>query len=212
MKIYSKSALTVLAATVAVVTAACGGSQPGAPASSPAASTASPAGGIPTSTAPTTPATTATASPASSIGAAAVVGRCHTSMLSAKIRLGNPGAGQRYAFLVLTNKSGVTCRVYGYPGMQLIGASGASIATDVVRTSPSPGLVTIIPGAHVYSGLHWTVVPATDETSNPCEPDPSTVHVTPPDETAFLTVAWPGGSVCQHGQIMVTPFKAGTGS
>lgn len=209
MKIHPKSTLTVLAATVAVITAACGGSQPGTPASSPPASTASPTSSAATST----PATTASASPASSSEAAGVagVGRCHTSMLSALVRMSNPGAGQRYAFLVLTNKSGVTCRVYGYPGMQLIGASGASIPTDVVRTSPSPRLVTVVPGAHVYSGLHWTVVPATDETSNPCEPDPSAVRVTPPDETAFLTIAWPGGSVCQHGQIMVTPFKAGTG-
>lgn len=209
MKIHPKSTLTVLAATVAVITAACGGSQPGTPASSPPASTASPTSSAATST----PATTASASPASSSEAAGVagVGRCHTSMLSARVRMSNPGAGQRYAFLVLTNKSGVTCRVYGYPGMQLIGASGASIPTDVVRTSPSPRLVAVVPGAHVYSGLHWTVVPATDETSNPCEPDPGAVRVTPPDETAFLTIAWPGGSVCQHGQIMVTPFKAGTG-
>ncbi len=208
MKIHASGAVTVLAAATALVTAGCGSSGPSTPASSAAATTASPAGAA---TTPATPVTSASAASPSSGAQAHGPGRCHTSMLSAHVRLGSPGAGQRYAFLVLTNSSGVTCRVFGYPGMQLVTSSGASIATNVVRTSPSPQLVTVRPGAHVYSQLHWTVVPASNETSNPCEPTPAAVHVTPPDETAALTTSWPGGSVCQHGRIGVMPFKPGSG-
>ncbi len=204
MRIHARAALTALAATAAIVTAGCGGSGSATPAAS------SPAAASPSGTATATPASGGTtASPVSSSGAQGP-GRCHTSMLSAHVRLGSPGAGQRYAFLVLTNTSSVTCRVFGYPGMQLVTASGGSVPTRVLRTSPSPQLVTVVPGAHVYSLLHWTVIPAGNEAS-PCEPLAAKVHVTPPDETATLTTSWPGGSVCQHGQIFVTAFRPGTG-
>ncbi len=202
MRIHARTALAVLAAAAAIVTAGCGGSGSATPAaSSPAA--ASPSDSA-TSGAPA-------ASPTSSSGPQAQgAGRCHTSMLSAHVRLGSPGAGQRYAFLVLTNTSSLTCRIFGYPGMQLLTASGGNVATKVIRTTPEPRLVTVVPGGHVYSLLHWTVVPAGDEAS-PCEPLATMAHVTPPDETAPLTTAWPGGSVCQHGRIYVTPLRPGTG-
>jgi Domain of unknown function (DUF4232) len=132
-------------------------------------------------------------------------------MLSAHVTMGSPGAGQRYAFLVLTNKSNTTCRVYGFPGMQLLSASGGNIPTKVVRETVTPTLITVAPGKHAYSQLHWTVVPGTGEGS-PCEPDPSKAETTPPDETSSLLTSWPGGSVCQHGQISVQPFKAGSGA
>jgi Domain of unknown function (DUF4232) len=133
-------------------------------------------------------------------------------MLSARVTMGSPGAGQRYAFLVLTNNSGTTCRVYGFPGLQLVNAAGAAVPTRVVRASLSPRLLTVAPGAHVYSLLHWTVVPGTGETGSVCEPNPSGVNTTPPDETTTLSTSWPGGSVCQHGEITVDPFKPGTGA
>jgi Protein of unknown function (DUF4232) len=139
-------------------------------------------------------------------------GRCHTSMLSAVVTLGNPGAGQRYAFLVLTNTSGVPCQVFGYPGMRLANASSQPIVTRVSRVAPTPQLVTLTPGQRAYTLLHWTIVPGSDETPATCEPVPSVLLVTPPDETATLRTSWPGGSVCQHGVIDVTPFKPGTGS
>ncbi len=55
-------------------------------------------------------------------------------MLSAHVTLGSPGAGQRYAFLVLTNIAGVTCQVLGYPGMRLANAAGP-IVTRVSRVA-----------------------------------------------------------------------------
>jgi hypothetical protein len=133
-------------------------------------------------------------------------------MLAALVTMGSPGAGQRYAFLVLTNASGITCLLFGFPGMELQTAALTPIPTQVIRGPATPHLVTLAPGKAAYSLLHWTVVPATDETGTPCEPAPAALIVTPPDEVPTLTTPWPGDSVCQHGQIDVSPFKLGNGS
>ena len=226
MKVHAKAAATVLAAATVVLAAGCGGSSGMAASQTPTASqsaggsSAAPAAVTPAAVTPAavTPAATAqgnggsTASAGSSGTQAQRPGRCHTSMLSAVVTLGNPGAGQRYAFLVLTNTSGVTCQVSGYPGMQLANASSQPIVTKVSRVAATPRLVTLTPGQRAYTLLHWTIVPGTSETPATCEPVPSVLLVTPPDETATLRTSWPGGNVCQHGMIDVTPFKPGTGA
>jgi Protein of unknown function (DUF4232) len=212
MKIHSRAAAAVLAVATAILAAGCGSSGSGGQTASPVSSDQ--AAGSPSASAsalPTSSANAGSSGTGSTGNAATGTSRCHTSMLSAHVTMGSPGAGQRYAFLVLTNTSTATCRVYGFPGMQLLSASGANIPTNVVREPVTPTLVTVAPGKHAFSQLHWTVVPGTGEGS-PCEPNPSKAKVTPPDETAPLTTSWPGGSVCQHGQITVRPFKAGTGS
>ncbi len=213
MRMRAKAAATALAAALAAtatLAAACGGSGPTsgptaseAPTANQAAGGAAPASSVAT---PAAPGSTPTPS-----GQAQGPGRCHASMLSAHVTLGSPGAGQRYAFLVLTNASGVTCQVFGYPGMQLASASSQPIVTEVVRVAAAPQVVTLAPGQPAYTLLHWTVVPATNETGASCEAVPSVLLVTPPDETATLRASWPGGSVCQHGMIDVAPVKPGTG-
>src|SRR5260370_9904518 len=102
--------------------------------------------------------------------------------------------------------------MFGYPGMRLANGALPPMATKVAGVTAAPQLVRVRPGQHGFSELHWRVVPAASETSNPCEPVPSVLIVTPPDETATLRTPWPGGSVCQLGRIDVTPFKPGTGS
>ncbi|NED06890.1 DUF4232 domain-containing protein, partial [Streptomyces sp. SID6648] len=42
-------------------------------------------------------------------------GRCHTGELRASVGRVDPGAGQRNFPVVLTNTSGRTCTVHGYP-------------------------------------------------------------------------------------------------
>lgn len=211
MKIQPKATAATLAAFLAaamlILAAGCGSSGNGAPTVTltPATSAAGSATSSPTATPPT-------GTPAGGGGQAQGPGRCHTSMLTAVVAMGSPGAGQRYAFLVLTNVSGVPCLVYGFPGMLLQTSSLAPIVTHVIRGPTKPQLVTVPPGQHVFSLLHWTVVPAADETTSPCEPNPAVLEVTPPDEVATLSTPWPGGSVCQHGQIDVSPFKLGTGT
>jgi uncharacterized protein DUF4232/predicted metal-binding integral membrane protein DUF2182 len=147
--------------------------------------------------------------PAAAPGAG-VPTRCQTGDVSATLTQGSPGAGQRYAALTLTNRSGHACQVYGYVGMLLLDAGGQPLPTSVGRTPPSPSPVVVQPGGHVSAQLHWTVVPAPDEAqAGLCEPAPATALVTPPDETTQLAVPWTMDPVCQHGRIEVTPLAMG---
>ncbi|MBV9390206.1 MAG: DUF4232 domain-containing protein [Chroococcidiopsidaceae cyanobacterium CP_BM_ER_R8_30] len=134
--------------------------------------------------------------------------RCHTSQLSVSFKPGSPGAGQRYATLVLTNHSSKTCRIYGYVGMQLLDAQHLPLPTNVVRnTTQPPRRFLLSPGKSAFSTLHWTVVNGPGEPSNrQCEPTPSYVEVTPPNEMDFLLTRWNFGFVCLHGRIGTSPL------
>ncbi|WP_413810640.1 DUF4232 domain-containing protein [Streptomyces sp. OE57] len=56
--------------------------------------------------------------------------RCHTSELRASVGSEGPGAGQENFALVLTNASGHTCTVTGYPGAAFTDASGRQLGSD----------------------------------------------------------------------------------
>jgi Protein of unknown function (DUF4232) len=138
----------------------------------------------------------------------AAASRCHTTDLSASLKAGSPGAGQRYATLTLRNRSKSTCTVYGYAGLGLLSSSGKSLPTRVTRNrSKAPKTITLKPGQHTNALAHWGAVAGAGEpTSGACEPTPKRVEVTPPDETTHLTIAWQLGPVCEKGAIELTPF------
>lgn len=137
--------------------------------------------------------------------------QCSTADLAAQLKAGSPGAGQRYATIVLTNTSGRTCYVHGYGGMALLGAPGQGVPTDLRRNpSPAPGTVTLAPGGSARSLLHWTVVPGAGENPATCEPTPVTTVVTPPNQTTAALQPWTFGVVCQHGRIDQNAYVAGS--
>ena len=143
-------------------------------------------------------------------GAAAAPGQCGTADVGVTLKAGSPGAGQRYATIVLTNRSTDTCTVYGYGGMALLGAPGKGVPTDLRRVaSPGPSTVTLAPGASARSRLHWTVIQASDEGAT-CEPTAVTVVVTPPNQTTAALRPWTLGVVCQHGLIWQNAYVAGS--
>src|SRR6266542_2592475 len=166
-----------------------------------------------TSTTPAdVPVSSPSASPLSTGGsapsAAAAPARCHTRDLAGHVEGRGAGAGQRYANLGLTNKTSTACTVYGYPGLQLVDAHGSALPTRVQRdTAVAPRQLLVKPRQTVWALLHWTVVPADDEVTNHCAPDPASLRVIPPDETTQLTVAFDYGAVCQHGELIVDPFS-----
>lgn len=150
---------------------------------------------------------TGTATALAGTAAPAWIPACRTVDLSARIVPGSPGAGQRYATLVLTNRSRHTCHTYGYVGMGFLDARGNSAATDVVRDhSTAPHRVVLLPGHHASTQLHWTVVQGTGDASGPCVTAPRRVEITPPDEFSHLIIGWSGGTVCQRGRVDVTPL------
>lgn len=119
--------------------------------------------------------------------------RCHTSQLSASLAAGEPGAGQRYATLSLTNTSARTCTVFGYGGLQPLDAAKKQLPITLTRnTGRPPKLVPLAPGASVGRTIHWTVVPSG---SQPC-PVPAYASIIPPDETSALVIGWSLGPIC----------------
>ena len=161
--------------------------------------------GAATTTGPTSTPTTGGGSPttAPADGSPGTVDRCHTSELTGSLVPGSPGAGQRYATLVLRDTGGQRCTIHGYGGLGLVGADGHALPTTQVRApSPAPVTVLLAPGGTVSSQLHWSVVPGPgDSQSAACQPTPTTLRVIPPDETDALSVRWDLGPVCSKGTI-----------
>ena len=204
------AAALAAAAFLAVLTAGCASHAaapgPGAP-GSPSASTTAPAP-APAST-PATPAPATTAP-----GGQASVPRCHTSQLSlAFTGFNEASGGQRGMTLILTNHSGTTCHVYGYPGLAFF--DGLPMATHLTWVKESHATVVLHPGGNAQALLTWRANTA----SGPAPFNPDIVHVTPPDEHAYLWAAWPGGPVVgadiAAGPLRTAPagpFPAGTGT
>jgi hypothetical protein len=146
----------------------------------------------------------------SAAGATSTTAQCSTADLSAQLKAGSPGAGQRYATVVLTNTSTHACTMGGYGGLGLLGAPGQGVPTDLRRVAtPAPATLTVSPGGSVRSLLHWTVIPASDEPAT-CEPTATTVAVTPPNQTTAFLRPWVFGPVCQHGLIWQNAYVAGS--
>jgi hypothetical protein len=139
--------------------------------------------------------------------------RCHTSDLWAVFQPLGAAAGNQYGKILLTNHSGSSCTVYGYGGISLTSSSGASVPSRQIRdTSTPPVQITLRPGDHAYSQLHWSDVSGPGESSTrACEPSASGLQVIPPDETRALDAHWPGSPACEHGQIRQGAYRAGTG-
>ncbi|MET8809371.1 DUF4232 domain-containing protein [Streptomyces sp. NPDC004546] len=161
----------------------------GAASSSPSKAAPSPSGGD-------------TATPAAST-------RCHTSELRASVGRNDPGAGQENFPLVLTNKSGRTCTVHGYPGAAFVSASGSQLGADPRRESGSPATITLKPGQSAWAGLTFS----NPGISGAKTATPAALLVTPPDERDSLKVTWTGGAVPVSGNsssVFLSVFSPGT--
>jgi uncharacterized protein DUF4232/ricin-type beta-trefoil lectin protein len=187
----TRSAAALAAAACLAVLTGCAGhaAAPGAGASrSPSASTTAPA---------STPATTA---PGGQVSAP----RCHTSQLSlAFTGFNEASGGQRGMTLILANHSGTTCYVYGYPGLAFFNGSGFPMTTHLTWVPQPHALVLLRPAGNAQALLTWRANTAT----GPAPFHPDLVHVTPPDEYAYLWAIWPGGPV-RGGSIAAWPLRA----
>ncbi|WP_405776224.1 DUF4232 domain-containing protein [Streptomyces sp. NBC_00859] len=142
--------------------------------------------------------------------APAAVTRCHTSELSLSVGENHPGAGQENFALVLTNKSGHTCTVSGFPGLAFVDNRGSQVSVNPERTGSSGGQVKVAPGATAWAPLSFT----NPEVSGAGKVTPPTVRVTPPDEKVALIVPWDGGPVPADAKTSgprVGSFSAGSG-
>ncbi len=142
--------------------------------------------------------------------AAARPGWADTSSLSVRVHALDSGAGQRYATVILTNKTHKTVRTQGYVGLQLLDSHGKDVTTHVVRDRGQAKLITLKPGQSAYTRLHWGAVAGAGEPTK-AEKNPTRLEVTPPDSYHHLNTAWKLGEVLQKGRIDITPLAKGTG-
>lgn len=129
---------------------------------------------------------------------------CATGTLSARLANRYAVETNRYVTLILTNTSRTACTVRGWSALQLINGGGV-LPTRVVRHG-TPQTVTIPGGGYAWERLYWSSELADDE-SVPCQPTPTMLRVTPPDQTRRLVTFWNQGPVCRHGTISLTPLK-----
>jgi uncharacterized protein DUF4232 len=164
------------------------------PASAPAAAPAADAPGT-TDTAATKPDAAGTKAPSSGKEpAAASTDRCHTAGLRFSFGNGDQtyssSDDQQHLEVVMTNSSGTTCTVKGFPGVDLKAADTWSL----VRSSASTAPVTLKPGASasfVITYLPW-------EAGSGAEFPAKSLVVTPPNETTSVTLTWPGDSILRQ--------------
>ncbi|HEY4025173.1 MAG TPA: DUF4232 domain-containing protein [Candidatus Dormibacteraeota bacterium] len=139
-------------------------------------------------------------------------GRCSASALAVGVGRAGVAAGNVYQPVSLTNTSGASCWLYGFPGLLMLDAGGRPMPTRVVRVdgptfpgiSPVPQRVVLAPGATAPFYLHFGDVPTGSEST--C-PQSETLLVTPPDDTRQLRVA-ERIAPCQGGTIDVSPVLA----
>ncbi|WP_369362751.1 DUF4232 domain-containing protein [Streptomyces sp. CG4] len=175
---------------------------PTSPASAPSAPASAPAGAHSSPAPQTSPsAGGGTLVPASS--------RCHTSELSASVGRNDPGAGQENFPVVLTNKSGRTCTLRGFPGAAFVSGSGTQLGPDPKRESGSVTTITLKPGQSAWAGLTFSNAGI----SGAKTATPTALLVTPPNERDALKVSWSGGAVPVSGNsssVFLSAFSPGT--
>ncbi|HEY5023431.1 MAG TPA: DUF4232 domain-containing protein [Acidimicrobiales bacterium] len=163
----------------------------------------------PSNTTPTTGATASTGtSTTSSTTTSSIPGlACAARDLVMSVAGSQGAAGTFELTFALRNISGAPCPMNGYPGAQLVGASGTQLPTHVVSggsyqfTSFAPAPVTLAPGATAYVNLAYSDVPSGTETTCPTA---TQIQVTPPHAVDHDVVAV-NATVCNGGTLTVSP-------
>jgi hypothetical protein len=137
---------------------------------------------------------------------------CTTQELKASIGPNHPGAGQANYALVLTNQSGESCTVRGYPGFAFLNADDEQVSVDPERDSSSDARsIKLGAGDSAWAALSYTNPQSTGVPTV----TPKTALITPPDQRASLRVSWKGGPVTATGKASVPKIgtlNPGTGS
>ena len=144
--------------------------------------------------------------------------RCASTQLGMTATGTGAGLGHVGVLFTLRNTSSVSCRLDGYPRLQLLGASGQRLPTTVVRAVSGaylfpavvPHRVALPPGAVGSFDLQYGDIPvgaAANEPSATACPAATHVEVTPPsaaDHAVVMARMAPCG-----GQVVVSPVVPG---
>ncbi|MEU1801195.1 DUF4232 domain-containing protein [Streptomyces sp. NPDC019937] len=119
------------------------------------------------------------------------VQRCHTSGLKAAFATGedatpDPNAdGPTTTSIVLTNKGSRTCKIGGFPGVDLRSENGGQ-SWSLQRSSAKYGSITLAPGDSTDFTINLALAGEDEENAWM----PASVALTPPNETSALTLKW----------------------
>lgn len=123
---------------------------------------------------------------------------------------GNGAAGSIYYQLQLTNLSGRTCTLSGYPGVSAISLSGRQIGRSATRESGAKArTVTLKSGQSAASTLR--IVEAGNFPTSACKPTLAAgLRVYPPNQKAAKTVPFPFEACSGSGPavLSVGPVKS----
>ncbi|MFD0650653.1 DUF4232 domain-containing protein [Streptomyces malaysiensis subsp. malaysiensis] len=146
--------------------------------------------------------TAATAIPASAATTKAAPTRCHTADLKAGFAMGDDAKPemdqakrQTQAYIWFTNKSTRTCTLSGFAGVDMIGAQETDGTWSLTRSSKTPEKMVLEPGDTTDFSIN--LLPVAGSTPRKEKFVPAKFLVTPPNETAHITLKWPFG-----GQIL----------
>jgi hypothetical protein len=119
-------------------------------------------------------------------------------------------AGTVELTISMRNAAAATCTLHGYPGAQLLNATGTELMTQVVRggtfsfTDFAATTVTLASGSTAYFNLGYSDVPTGTETTCPTA---AHLEVTPPNAVDHGTVPIQA-QVCNGGTLTVSPVFA----
>ncbi len=124
---------------------------------------------------------------------------CQTSQLSLATdpaHSGGGAAGSLGITYVFTNISATTCTLGGFPGLQLLNASGQPLTTTTIRTSQTPTTVTLPPAGRAWFDIEF---PTQTGFGNLQCPVSSSLAVIPPNNTTALRISGSGGEIGAYG-------------
>ncbi|WP_399087360.1 DUF4232 domain-containing protein [Streptomyces sp. BBFR2] len=118
--------------------------------------------------------------------------RCHTNELKAAFATGGDAApdpdaeGSTTTSIMLTNSGDRSCKLAGFPGVDIVNESGES--WSLARSSAKYSGITLAPGETTDFTLNVAMTGLDGDAWLA-----SSVEITPPNETSSLRVAWPWG-------------------
>jgi hypothetical protein len=151
--------------------------------------------GTGTSTALTASATaTHEAAPATTTAAEPVrADRCTLDQLTASVGRTTGEAGQRHTIVVWTNTSGAACVIDGFGGVDLEGPDDPmGRIYSLPRESAAAESFSLAPDEQAHTTITW--LPPQDGPGW----TPTTMRVTPPNETRSTQLEWPGSAVLRQ--------------
>jgi hypothetical protein len=105
-------------------------------------------------------------------------------------------AGSLGITYMFTNTSATACTLGGFPGLQLLNASGQPLNTTTIRNSETPSTVTLQPGRHAWFDIEFPT--QTGFGSLQC-PTSAALAVIPPNDTTALVIRGSGGQIGAYG-------------